>query len=270
MTKIHHAFHIVIKIFLLSSCAAQSRTEVREDFGTFYNSFEVDGSFVLYDPQEETYTHYKPEWFREPFTPASTFKICNSLIGLETGVIENEDFVIFWDSVVRPVEKWNQNHNLRMAFKNSTVWYYQELSRRVGEERMQDWLDTLQYGNADISGGIDQFWLNGSLKITQEEQLEFLKKLHDNDLPFSLRTMDIVKRIMVVRDTSGYVLRAKTGWAGNETEDFGWYVGYLETKGNVYYFANCIRSSNINNPDFGRARGEIVDAILQELNIIEL
>lgn len=259
---------LLFGIFILSACIDKSTIEVRDDFKTHYDQFHVSGSFVLYDPQADSYIFYNPDQITQTFSPASTFKICNSLIGLETGVLQDENTVIQWDSVVRQNAKWNSDQDLKTAFKNSTVWYYQELARRIGGEQMQYWLSKANYGNADTSGGIDQFWLTGGLRISPQQQITFLQQLHDNQLPFSQRSMDIVKNIMIAKQTPEYTLRAKTGWCGKSDMDIGWYVGYLETSDNVYYFANCIQSTDLNNPDFANARMEIVYLILQDLQLI--
>ncbi|MEO6301799.1 MAG: class D beta-lactamase, partial [Bacteroidia bacterium] len=226
---------------------------------------KIEGSFALYDSKNDTYILYNQIEFKKEYSPASTFKICNSLIGLETGVIKDENFVIKWDGVKRDNEKWNKDHDLKNAFKNSTVWYYRELARRVGGKQMKYWLDKAKYGNCDTSGGLDKFWLKGGLRITSEQQLDFLKRLHDNKLPFSKRNMNIVKNIMIAKDTLGYVLRAKTGWNDTEPKSDGWYVGYLETKDNVYYFANCIHTADFKK---AAARIEITYKILEELKLI--
>lgn len=252
----------------LSGCTQKQSTEIRDDLKKHFDKYRVTGSFVLYDPQNDRYVLYNPEQYKQAFSPASTFKICNSLIGLETGVIQNENFVIPWDSVMRTFPKWNSDHDLKTAFKNSTVWYYRELARRVGGERMKYWLDKADYGNADTSGGIDMFWLSGGLRITPEQQIGFLKRLHENTLPFSQRSVDIVKRIMVAKDTLNYVVRAKTGWADEEKRIVGWYVGYIEKEGNIYYFVTCIQSDNPEHPGFAGARMDITYSILDELELI--
>lgn len=260
---------LIISVFGLTTCKQKQTTEIRNDFKKYYDQFTVEGSFALYDPQSDKYILYNQEQFEQTFSPASTFKICNSLIGLETGVIKDENFIIPWDSVTRQITIWNTDHDLKTAFKNSTVWYYQELARRVGEQNMKYWLDKANYGNTDTSGGIDKFWLTGGLRISPKQQIDFLKRLHDNQLPFSQRSIDIVKNIMIVKDTLDYVVSAKTGWGGQDNKDVGWYVGYLETKDKVYYFANCIQSADINNKDFAKARIDIVYLILDELKLID-
>jgi beta-lactamase class D len=259
---------LILIAFGLSTCKQQQTTETRNDFKKFYDQYKVDGSFVLYDQSNDKYIFYNQSQFKQPFTPASTFKICNSLIGLETGVIKDENFIIPWDSITRRIPAWNKDQNLRTAFKNSTVWYYQQLARRVGGEEMKYWLDKANYGNADTSGGIDKFWLSGDLRISPEQQIDFLRRLHDNNLPFSQRSIDIVKNIMIAKDTLGYVVRAKTGWGEQDDKEIGWYVGYVEKADDVYYFANCIQTANSENKDFARARIEIVYQILDELKLI--
>jgi len=258
----------IILIFTVSTFIQSQTTETRNDLKKFYDEYKVGGSFVLYDQTNDKYIFYNEAQYKQPFTPASTFKICNSLIGLETGVIKDENFVIPWDSVTRWVPSWNKDHDLKSAFKNSTVWYYQELARRVGGEKMKYWLDKANYGNADTSGGIDRFWLTGNLRITPEQQIDFLRRLHDNKLPFSQRSIDIVKKIMTAKDTLGYVVRAKAGWGEQDNKYIGWYVGYVETKDNVYYFTNCIQTKDFDNPDFAQTRIDIVYKILDELKIL--
>ena len=259
---------LVLAISYSEANAQQASVEVRDDFKKQFEQFHVHGSFTLYDLRNNKWILCNQEQLKRLFIPASTFKICNSLIGLESGVITDEDFRIKWDGVVRSRPEWNKDQDLKTAFKNSTVWYYQELARRVGGQRMKRWLDTLGYGNADTSGGIDVFWLFGGLRITPEQQVLFLKRLFTGELPLSKRTMDIVRRIMIVKDTAFYSHRAKTGWSGQDGLDIGWYVGYLQTESNVYFFATCIQRQESENPDFLRSRIEITLAILKDLGLV--
>jgi beta-lactamase class D len=266
MIKITFTF-VLVSAMMLAGCRNHKSREIKADYKNLYDRYRVDGSFVLYDQDKETWTFYNKDQYTVPYTPASTFKICNTLIGLETGVIKDENFILRWDGVVRRIPAWNQDQSLATAFRNSTVWYYQELARRVGSHRMKYWLDRANYGNADTSGGIDRFWLSGGLRMTEEQQVDFLRRLHDGRLPFSKRSVDILKKVMILEDTNGYILRAKTGWGIQDSLNIGWFVGYVETKGNVYYFANCIRTADGNNPDFARGRIEIAKEILAGLKI---
>lgn len=256
-------------IFLgLTSFVLKPTKEIRDDLKVFYDQYGVNGSFILYDQKNKKYSIYNQKQITTPFVPASTFKICNSLVALETGIINDENVIFKWDGKQRQVSEWNSDTDMKNAFKNSTVWYYQELARRTGEERMTFWLKKAKYGNASISGGIDGFWLWGGLRISPNQQIDFLRQLHDNKLPFSQRSMNIVKSIMIAKDTLGYVVRAKSGLSKQGNQYVGWYIGYVTTKNNVYYFSNCIQSNN-KRSDFANARLDIVYDILDKLKIIK-
>jgi beta-lactamase class D len=266
---------ILIVLTLDSLKSYGQNIHVRDDFKKYFAEASVAGSFSLYDVKENKYILYNKAQFKQPMTPASTFKICNSLIGLETGVIADENFVIKWDGVKRWRDAWNQDQDLKTAYKNSCVPYYQELARRVGGERMSLWLDRVRYGNADTSGGIDLFWLNGSLRITPEQQLDFLKRLYKEELPFSKRSMQIVKKIMIEEATPVFTLRTKTGMAEWESDSagrgkaLGWYVGYVTKGEETYVFATCIQSEKTND-EFAAKRKQITRRILARLRVLPL
>ena len=253
--------------FIIVTCSKVfSQTNDTIDLKNYFSGFK--GAMVIYDYNNKKYLRYNKDQCALRVSPASTFKIMNSLIGLETGVIKDADFVIKWDGVERYVKEWNRDHTLRSAILYSVVPYYQELARRVGEEKMQYYLDKTGYGNNDISGGIDHFWLGSSLKISPDEEVEFLVRLYENKVPFSQRTIDIVKDIIPKDEKETYVLHWKTGAAElNDTDKVGWFVGYVESNNDVYFFA-----LNILGSDFGKimpARRSICEAVLKELKIIQ-
>ncbi len=260
------SFRLILTCFTFGVFVISCSTESR--ISALYKKYKVVGSFALYNYNEKSYFNFNPDDFSVATTPASTFKICNSLIGIETGVITTEDFIIPWDSVNRSVPVWNTDTDLKSAFKNSTVWYYQELARRVGGEKMKYWLNKCNYGNTDTSGRIDWFWLTGGLRITPKQQIQFLKQLYLNELPFSRRTMDIVKNIMLVEKNGKYTLSAKTGWGFDKNTDIGWYVGYVETKNNVFFFSNRVYCTDEANPLFLKARTEIAKKALKILHVL--
>ena len=225
----------------------------------YFDPYRVNGFLAIEDPARQSILVSDSSIYATAFSPASTFKICNSLIALETGAIQDENSVLAWDSVPRQNPEWNKDQSLKEAFQHSTVWYYQALAKRIGEKKMKQFLDTLKYGNACIDGGIDQFWLSGGLRISPKQQIQFLKNLHDGELPVSKRSMDIVKKMMICRDTNSIVYRGKTGWGSQDMMDIGWFVGYAESPDRVVYFANLVRmadtSSNVKL--FDRARREV-------------
>jgi beta-lactamase class D len=242
-----------------------NKTLSQDDLKHIFDEFGVEGTFLLYDLGKNTLIVYNEERADKGFLPASTFKILNSLIALETGTVKDQCDIIEWDRRIRRFDEWNRNQDLRSAIRNSVVWAYQELARRIGEKQMKVWVDKVKYGNGDISGDIDTFWLEGELRISARQQLEFLIKLYKNELPFSQRNMDIVKEIMIVEQTATYAMRAKTGWVGGLYPQTGWYVGYLETVDNVYFFALNIA---INKRKDGDARIGIARKVFQKLNLI--
>ena len=196
-------------------------------------------TLVVRDVAEGRSVRHDPDLARERRAPCSTFKIPNSIIGLETGVISDASFVIPWDGKTRDIPAWNRDHDLRSAIRDSVVWYYQELARRVGEERMRHWVHALRYGNEDVSGGVDRFWLGSSLRISADEQVDFLARLHAGELPASARSVGIVKEILVQDDAPGIVYRGKTGSCQDPgaAVPHGWWVGSVERDGRLHVFA---------------------------------
>lgn len=227
------------------AAAAESTTKARAaaspaavDIGRTFRDREVVGTFALLAVHDDTLLLHNPARTEQPFLPASTFKIPNSLIAVETGVVKDPDEVWKYDGAkTGPPHTW-KDQSLRTGIAESAVWMYQEIARRVGEKPMQEWIDRIGYGNRDIGGGIDQFWLKGDLRITARQQIEFLRGLYKDDLPFSPRTLAIVKNILIHEKTAAYVLRGKTGLAGFEGRpNVGWFVGWLERGDRAWIFA---------------------------------
>lgn len=260
--------NLIVFIFILGLSTFSSAQEVR-DFRQYFKDKNLDGGFFLYDYQKKEYIVSDKDEFLRPTSPASTFKIPNSLIALETGAIKDENEVIKWDGQKRWLETWNADHDLKNAFKNSTVWFYQELARRIGEEKYRKYLKDCDYGNQDISGGLTTYWLGSSLTISPKNQLDFLVKLHEEKLPFSKRNIGIMKKIMIRTETPEYILRGKTGWADTPPNDIGWYVGYIEKDSQLYFFATRVyKPVDKKVPSFGADRIDITNKILKHLGII--
>ena len=262
----------LLPLFLILCSTAPALSQPKEtvrDLSSYFHG--LNGAFVLYDQAANSWLRYNPEQCRTRYSPASTFKIPNSLIGLETGVIRDQHYVIPWDSVHRSNEAWNRDHDLQSAIANSVVWYYQELARRVGEKRMKELVEKTGYGNMDISGGIDHFWLGSTLVISADEQVDILRRLYAKALPFSPRSMDIVKSILVLEKTDRYTLRGKTGFTdfdGNHA--VGWFIGTIETPQNVSFFACNIVSDNASRDSdmIFKERKEITLRILRGLGLL--
>ncbi|MCA9643195.1 MAG: class D beta-lactamase [Polyangiaceae bacterium] len=231
------------------------------------DSLGYESAFVLRPPHGEDILLH-PERCRTGYLPASTFKIPNSLIALETGVVSGPDHLFKWDGVKRPIAAWNQDHTLRSAFQVSAVWYYQRVAREVGQERMQSWVDKLAYGNRDISPAVDRFWLDGGLRISPIEEVDFVQRLYEEKLPVSVKSQRSVKEIMRSVDDPSLQLFAKTGRTGLvEGRDYGWYVGYLVTDAGPYFFATLLTSS-APGKDFSEERKRITLRLLGQVGAI--
>jgi beta-lactamase class D len=211
-----------------------------EELSALYEKYGVEGALIiaLLNASNE-YIHNKERTERRYF-PASTFKIPNTLIALEEGVIKDDEEIIKWDGEDKGYEPWNHDQTLATAFSVSCVWCYQEFSRKIGNEKYLHYLSVLDYGNEKTGDEVTTFWLEGDLAISAREQIDFLRKLYNEELPFASKNIHLLKKIMLVEETPAYSLWAKTGWATSPKQQHGWYVGYIVTDDNVWLFANNI------------------------------
>lgn len=213
--------------FLLCSCA-KTRIHEHPEWGKYFNGNGIkNGCFILRDNNHEAIHYYNLKGCTTRQSPASTFKIFSSLVALETDIAPDDQFLIPWDHITRG-HGWDRDMNMRDAFKLSNVGYYQELARRIGRQRMQHYIDTVKYGNMNIGGPIDSFWLNDSLQISADEQAGFVKRLYFNELPFAERTQRIVRSLMLQEETPQYKLYYKTGWAVLPNKQVLWVTGFAE------------------------------------------
>ena len=225
-----------------------------------------DGAFVVFDNKTKEYFRFNKQRCEKRISPCSTFKIFNALVGVETGVIKDQDTTFKWDGAKHEIASWNKDHSLKSAMSNSVVWYFQRIAAQVGEKRMKHYLQEVGYGNQDMSAGLTKFWLGNSLKISADEEVEFLRKLVDGDLPFSKRTMDIVKSTIKLNETPTSTLFGKTGTDGeNKKLVLGWFVGYVERKDRTYVFATNIKAKD---DAFGKRAKERTIAILQKSGML--
>mgnify|MGYP003576048715 FL=1 len=256
---------------LLSAC---SLNNVNEDASleSFFKEANAEGTFAILDNGTGEFTVYNlPRYRDSAYAPASTFKIVNSLIGLQTGVITNDSMVIKWDGVQRPFESWNKDLTMYEAFRASAVPYYQEVARRIGRDTMQRWLDTLSYGSKKITSPIDSFWLDGSLTVKPDEQLGLVKQLYFDQLPFYKVNQQAVKRAMLWEDTPQYRLAYKTGWAfmdSTHQKHIGWVVGWVEENKHPYFFVLNLESADPNF-DMVTVRMNMLKGILGKLGYLQ-
>ena len=258
-------FVISLSLFIAINCG-QSNSG-KERLKKIYENHNVVGSFILYDLKRKTFIRVNPERTKEGFLPASTFKIVNSIIALEEKIVPDENYTIKWDGIKREYPQWNRDHDLKSAFRNSVVWYYQILARKIGKARMKKYLSRLQYGNGNLSSSISTFWLQGGFRVTQEEQIDLLLRLYNEKLPVSNRTMRIVRRIMISEMHPDYTIHSKTGMTYQGRKTIGWWVGYIKKRDNAYFFANNIEKINPYTV-FPKTRIKTAKEILRKLNIL--
>lgn len=221
---------------------APAPAQTEEDPGgqELFRENGVDGAFVLLDEQRGALSIVNPEIASKGYVPASTFKIPNTLIGLTTGVIPDEHFSLPWDGKKRDVDAWNRDHDLASAMKFSVVWFYQEVARRIGATRMQHHVDAFAYGNRQVSSPIDRFWLDGALRITPLEQVDFLRRLKAGALPVRPEHVALVLRLITLEENKDLVLRGKTGLQIQGDRLVGWLVGFVDRGGASYVYATLV------------------------------
>ena len=274
MTRVFPAMAIVASLWM-TACSTNNITQENE-LKKYFDSAKVEGCFGMFDNGQGQFTIYNMPRYRDSaYTPASTFKIFNSLVALGTGRIFSDTVVVPWDGVVRTspsgdtMTDWNKDMNMREAFAVSNVGFYQEMARRIGRDTMQKMLDSLGYGNKKIGAAIDRFWLDNSLKITPDEELGLVKRLYFKQLPFQNREQEIVKDLMIREKTDKYTLAYKTGWGTTEKgNQLGWLVGWIEENNHPYFFVLNIESPDP-KVDFKTIRLSILKSILKEKGFFE-
>jgi len=207
-------------------------------------------------------------------SPYSTFKIANSLVALDSNLIKSTKQKLTYDKAAYPVQAWwppvwqLPHYDLTTAFKYSMVAIYRQLAKNIGETKMQTYLNKMHYGNQDISSGLDDFWLNGSMKISAIEQVHFLQKTYHNQFAFKAQAISALKEVMLVESTENYRLFAKTGAGKIDAGGMlGWYVGFVENSTGVHFFA-----FNFDSPSYAEMKADrikIVKEHLKRAGIIE-
>lgn len=230
------------------------------------NAFHgYEGSFVLYNSRENTWSVYDPDNARKRISPNSTYKIYDALLGLESGVISPESSVISWNGEACPFEAWEGDQDLNSAMKNSVNWYFQSIDSQLGSDSIKSFLHTIQYGNQQTGSDIDLYWTDSSLKISPLEQVELLKKFNENEFHFSPDNISAVKKALQLSSSDAGNFFGKTGTGRIDNRDVnGWFVGYVETSDNTYYFSVNIKADSNAS---GSAAAKIAMSVLSDLEM---
>ncbi|MES1178618.1 MAG: penicillin-binding transpeptidase domain-containing protein [Myxococcales bacterium] len=226
----------------------------------------VTGALALFDTRDGKLRCSDPARCERGYLPASTFKIANSIIGIETGVVSDAESPLPWDGKEYENAAWNRDHTLRSAIQVSCLPCFQRIARQVGPQRMTEWVTRLDYGNRDASGPVDQFWLHGALRISPLQQIDFLRRLESGKLPIQEHTLDVVRDVLTLDVTPSYVLRGKTGAASppEEIMEVGWFVGYVELGEQRVFFATVI-DGHAPDVDALAVRRRVTESVLRAL-----
>lgn len=254
-------FPICILFLLLAVTAAGQLQQPFKDC-------KVEGSTTIYDLKANRWVYTDSADAMIASLPASTFKIINLLIALETGEIKDEHEVMEWPgktdtSLYGHRPEIYHNMSVKKAFEVSAGWVFIELAKRIGKERYRHYLKLSGYGNGNLTEKETDFWNFGAFGISPRNQVEFLVKVYQGKSPFAKRNTAILKRVMVTERRGGGITRSKTGWTRVDGKDWGWWVGWIERKGSPYFFATRItKPRNSSNPRFGDCRKSITKAVL--------
>ena len=235
---------LAVSLVFILALAPRAHAE-DPDLGSVFNRLNAEGSIVISSLDgQKTFVHNEAR-AKTGLLPASTFKIPNTLIALERGAVASGTEIIKWDGQIRGMDAWNRDQSIETAFPVSCVWFYQEMAKRVGISAYQDDLLCIHYGNEKVGPQLTTFWLEGDLRISAYEQVDFLRKLVLRQFPFKEASYDLLKRIMVIEQADSYTLSGKTGWATKTDSPVGWIVGYVETKNGTWLFATNIVMTKI-------------------------
>ena len=226
--------HLVLPLAITFALSAQAEDQA---IAELLAQHQLQGTMVIASLNSgRTFVHDDAR-AGQRYTVASTFKILNTLIALQEGLVTGKDSVFTWDGKVRSIASWNRDQTLESAFKLSCVWCYQQLAVQIGPQKYREYLHSLDFGQLHEPFNVSTFWLDGSLQISAREQVAFLQQVYQRSLPFSSQAYDTLQEIMLVEKTPDYTLYAKTGLAGDTTPEIGWYVGYVVTSSDVWLFA---------------------------------
>ena len=233
------------------------------DLSTYFGEYE--GSFVLYDLENDAWSIHDMEHATLRVAPNSTYKIYDALFGLEEEIITPENSFIAWNGETYPFEAWNADQTLQSAMNSSVNWYFESVDEQLGAANISNYIEEIGYGNENISGDFSTYWMESSLKISPIEQVELLTRLQNNSLGFAPENINAVKDAICLSSSDAGTFYGKTGTGRVDGQDVnGWFIGYIETEDNTYFFATNIGADS--DATGGNAT-EITMSILSDMNI---
>lgn len=263
----HSAMHkisflsCILLIVVFGSCT-MNKAKINNDLKKYFDSANVDGSFALLNNQMGDVTVYNMKLDTLRMTPATSFNVFAALVGIQTGKITNESMVMSSDSAQKGL-------TLKEAIANASMPYFQEITKEIGKDTLKFWIDTVSYGNKKVEGTVDSFWLNGSLRISPDEQLGLMSKLYFDQLPFQKYAQQMVRDAMLREDNTQYKLSYATGTGTDaDARHIGWVVGWIEENLHVYFFVTVVKTPQ-NTTDPAVTGTQISKAILKEMGFFK-
>jgi len=267
-------FFLTITALLTMACSNDAENKMNSDhkatLDSILNHYGLKGSILIYASDKQTYYSNNFEWAKTGFLPASTFKIPNSIIALESGVLKSDTTMLPWDKQPRSFPEWEKDLTLREAFQASCLPCFQEIAKKIGVKPMQTYLNKLHYTNMDVSAStISNFWIAGKSRITQFDQIDFLQRFYTKKLPILNSTRETMLRVMRIDYPGSAAYYGKTGWSTDADKNNGWYVGFVVKDQKPYYFAlNVDPIANNQLDKFRTGRREAMEVALRYLNIL--
>ncbi|HDD7231796.1 TPA: beta-lactam sensor/signal transducer BlaR1 [Staphylococcus aureus] len=202
------------------------------------------GSFVMYSMKKDKYYIYNEKESRKRYSPDSTYKIYLALFGLDRHIISDKNSRMSWNHNHYPFDSWNKDQDLNTAIQNSVNWYFERISNQLSKNYTSDQLKQLNYGNKNL-GSYKAYWLEDSLKISNLEQVIVLKNMMEQNNHFSKNEKKQLSSSLLIRKNENYELYGKTGTGiVNGKYNNGWFVGYVITNHDKYYFATHLSDGN--------------------------
>ncbi|MDK1288203.1 penicillin-binding transpeptidase domain-containing protein [Pseudoalteromonas umbrosa] len=229
-------------------------------------------TMVVYSEQTDTWQIINKSRAERAFSPFSTYKIPNTLILLEKNKVDTKTTYRV-NTKAYPPKKWwpnvwhKEEITLKEAFSYSVLPLYQDWTNTLNKPEIKTYLSQFDYGNQDINGPLDGFWLNSSIQVSAFEQIEFLRRLNNKSLGLSEQTYQTFDSIFLQENHADYQLYAKTGAGPIARKTYiGWYVGKIKNARGTHYFAFNMYAPTFN--DIVKIRVDKARATLKDLGIL--
>ena len=216
-------FSVFILMVIFAYACSPNNVKNDPNIVKLLDSAKVKGTFALMENGSGQFTITNLTLYKDSsYAPLNTFFAVPALLGLDKGFIKHD--TSSWVSL-------------------DSVNYYNTIIEKIGRTAILKTIDSLHYGKGIVSNDLNNFWNNGSLLITADEQLGFIKKLYFGQLAFQKKSQDILKKMILKEDNASYQLSYMIGSEKSIDPNF-WIVGYVEENKHPYFFVMHLKSNN--------------------------